>query len=557
MIKRLFDVLVSFFSLLILSPLLALVALVIKLDSPGPVFYRGLRVGKDGKPFRIFKFRTMADDQDTGPRITAKDDPRVTTLGRVLRRLKINELPQLINILRGEMSLVGPRPEDPKYVALYTPEQRRVLSVLPGMTSIATLLYWREEEMLNGATLEEVYINTILPEKLELDLEYVEHHNFLVDLDILYRTAWAMIPLIRRSAPDVADLLAGPVHRFVRSYMSWFIIDLATAFIAVATAGLIWRTAGPLNLGWGRGILVGFALAFAFSLINGITGVQRIAWRYASAAELWDIALSTGLSTALVVLGNQFLFSPPLLPIGMLALSGFFALAGFVLTRYRERLLSGLAHRWANLTGKTMVEREKVLVVGGGEAGQLVTWMLKYRPNGQAYHIVGIVDDDLWKRGARIHGVRVVGSRRHIPWLVKEHGIGLILFAIHNIPPQEREAILNICRSTNAHVVMIPNILSALDRLTKKQVDRPEVLGARLEKVSPNAEYAGIGNPVLIPQVGSDDEMGFSIPVETVTGWLQDIQRLSAAGDMDELRRLLQAIQTSLPQPPLPPKIGG
>jgi len=207
MIKRLLDLLVSSISLLILSPFLVLVALVIKLDSSGPVLYRGLRVGKDSKPFCIYKFRTMADTQDSGSQITPQDDPRVTLLGRVLRRTKVDELPQLFNVLRGEMSLVGPRPEDPKYVALYTPEQRRVLSALPGMTSLATLVYWREEEVLNWATLEDVYVNVVMPKKLHLDLEYIDHRSFLVDLDILSRTALALAPLIRWSAPDVENLL--------------------------------------------------------------------------------------------------------------------------------------------------------------------------------------------------------------------------------------------------------------------------------------------------------------------------------------------------------------
>ena len=175
-LKRGFDVLVSGIGLVLLSPLFLLIGVLIKLDSPGPVFYRGKRIGREGKPFWMFKFRTMRDVPiDTGPRITAQDDPRVTRLGHILRHTKLNELPQLVNVIKGEMSLVGPRPEDPQYVARYTPEQRRVLSATPGITSIASIAYRDEESMLSQETLEDVYVNEIMQHKLELDLEYLDH----------------------------------------------------------------------------------------------------------------------------------------------------------------------------------------------------------------------------------------------------------------------------------------------------------------------------------------------------------------------------------------------
>jgi lipopolysaccharide/colanic/teichoic acid biosynthesis glycosyltransferase len=131
MLKRTFDLFISFLVILIALPLWLAVAVAIKLDSPGPVFYRGPRVGKDGKPFHIYKFRTMVvDAPQRGPGITQGNDPRITRVGRFLRKLKIDEMPQLINILKGEMSIVGPRPEDPRYVAHYTPEQRRVVNTI-------------------------------------------------------------------------------------------------------------------------------------------------------------------------------------------------------------------------------------------------------------------------------------------------------------------------------------------------------------------------------------------------------------------------------------------
>jgi lipopolysaccharide/colanic/teichoic acid biosynthesis glycosyltransferase len=212
--KRAFDILVSTFFLLAFSPFLLLVAAIIKLDSPGPVFYRASRVGKDAKPFAIFKFRTMvADAARQGPGITRDGDARITRVGHFLRKLKIDEMPQLINVLKGEMSIVGPRPEDPRYVAHYTPEQRGVFRVRPGMASPAFIKYRHEEEVLAsaGGDLEVSYLTRILPDKLRMDLEYIEQQSLGFDLSILAQAAISLLMPAEREhmtadgiAPDSA-----------------------------------------------------------------------------------------------------------------------------------------------------------------------------------------------------------------------------------------------------------------------------------------------------------------------------------------------------------------
>ncbi|MEK7663763.1 MAG: sugar transferase, partial [Actinomycetota bacterium] len=180
--KRLFDILASSFGLLFLLPIFLLISLATKLASPGPAYFAAKRVGKFGKPFRMYKFRTMTESPGgTGPNITAHDDPRVTSIGRFLRLTKLNELPQLFNVLRGEMSFVGPRPEYPEFVAHYTPEQREVLSVKPGITSLATISYAGEEKMLSFSGVTETYLRSILPDKLRLDLLYVGNRSLLLD----------------------------------------------------------------------------------------------------------------------------------------------------------------------------------------------------------------------------------------------------------------------------------------------------------------------------------------------------------------------------------------
>jgi len=189
MLKRAFDIAASAFGLIVLSPLLVLVALAIKLDSAGPVFYCATRVGKDGNLFRLVKFRSMkagADQQ--GPGITTAGDARITQVGRFIRLSKLDELPQLWNVLIGQMSIVGPRPEDPRYVALYTEEQRQVLTVRPGITSLASLAYRHEEQMLHGDNWEQRYVEEVLPAKLAVDLEYARHPTLWQDILIIGKT---------------------------------------------------------------------------------------------------------------------------------------------------------------------------------------------------------------------------------------------------------------------------------------------------------------------------------------------------------------------------------
>ena len=194
MVKRCFDLLVALVGLCLLSPLLFVVAVLIKLDSPGPVFYKGDRVGKDGAPFKMYKFRTMVVEADRmGSALTHGGDPRVTRLGRILRKWKIDEIPQLINVVRGEMSIVGPRPESPGFVVYYTPGQRQVLQVKPGITGLTQVQYRHEELLLSRYTnRDEVYIKTIMPQKLALDLEYIEQQSLAFDLKLVGQTLLAL-----------------------------------------------------------------------------------------------------------------------------------------------------------------------------------------------------------------------------------------------------------------------------------------------------------------------------------------------------------------------------
>lgn len=193
--KRLFDIVASGLGLIVLSPLFLILAIWIKLDSKGPVFYRQVRVGYKNKDFRIFKFRSMRIGADKGSLVTiGGHDPRVTRSGYFIRKFKFDELPQLINVFLGDMSLVGPRPEVRHYVDYWTPEQMHVLDVRPGITDPASIKFRNENELMEKAEdPEKYYIEVIMQEKIKLYLKYVEKHNFFYDLGLIFKTFWVII----------------------------------------------------------------------------------------------------------------------------------------------------------------------------------------------------------------------------------------------------------------------------------------------------------------------------------------------------------------------------
>jgi lipopolysaccharide/colanic/teichoic acid biosynthesis glycosyltransferase len=191
MLKRVFDIAVSATALFLLLPLLLFLAFAVALSSPGGAFFRQVRVGRAGKEFGLLKFRSMRPGSEAKGQITVGGrDPRITGIGYFLRKSKLDELPQLINVFVGDMSIVGPRPEVPRYVALYSAEQRQVLSVRPGITSAASIAYMDENELLGKSSdPDRTYIEEVMPAKLDLDIEYVRDHSFGRDLWIILRTA--------------------------------------------------------------------------------------------------------------------------------------------------------------------------------------------------------------------------------------------------------------------------------------------------------------------------------------------------------------------------------
>lgn len=203
-LKRTMDVVVGSVGLVALSPVIAFVAARIKREDDGPIFYRAPRVGRDGRPFRMYKFRTMVPNADRiGGPSTPADDPRLTRVGRSIRKYKLDEIPQLLNVVKGDMSLVGPRPEVQEYVDMYTPDERQILTVRPGITDWASIRYRNEGEILQGAAdPEAAYFERIRPGKMRLGLEYVRRQSLWTDVRIIAETARAIfVPVKEEPKP--------------------------------------------------------------------------------------------------------------------------------------------------------------------------------------------------------------------------------------------------------------------------------------------------------------------------------------------------------------------
>ena len=474
-LRRLMDIVVSIFGLIILLPTFVFIAFAIKRDSPGPVFYRGRRAGRGGKQFGILKFRTMHETEKShnGSKVTAQDDPRITELGKKLRDTKTNELPQLWNVLVGEMSLVGPRPEDPDIVETWPEEDRRILlSVRPGVTSPATIMYRDEESLLTSANVMQDYFKNILPSKLRLDTLYIRKRTLVNDLDVIFWTAITLLPNVRQLVVPEHQLYWGPVTRLTARYLSWLLIDSVISLAAVGTSGVIWRLSRPLDIGIGYAIIMAICISCFFSMVNWIFGLNKVEWSRAPANEAFTLGIFSSLATFAVIYLN--LINPwfPPLPVSMIVLSGILSFLGFVLIRYRERLITGIATRWLNIRGGLRGVGERVLVVGAGQNSALASWLFDHTDFGRAISVVGLVDDDPRKQGMRIDGHPLLGTTADIPHLVKDRDIGLIFFTIDNINSLQRKRILSLCKSTPAKVVLLPDILAILKQ-EMKVVSKP------------------------------------------------------------------------------------
>ena len=540
-VKRVVDVLAASLGLLFISPVFLALGIAIKLDSPGSIFYIAKRVGKFGRPFQMYKFRTMIElPGSNGPRVTAHDDPRVTRVGYFLRKTKLNELPQLINVLKGEMSLVGPRPEYLEFVSHYSPEHREVLAVRPGITSLASIAYVDEENMLQFSDVTETYVRNILPDKLRLDLLYVDNQSLLLDIDILLQTMTVLIPRFRKAAPRVENIGVAP-FRLARQYLPWFIVDATIAFVAVSLAGVLWRSTDSLNLAPSHALIAAAAMTALFSISNWLTGVQRIYWRYASPTEAIDVVFSALAATVIMLIANAII-PPPNLPAEMLILTGVLAAIGFLVARYYRHLLKGLDSSVKRMLSASSAGRERVLVVGAGFAGQLTISLLRNNPAGRAFYVVGVMDDDLDLLGNLVHRAPVLGACEQIPQIVRTHDVGTIIFAIHSIEESLRDHLLGLCEQTGARTVVVPDLMRSLRRVPPREVESRSVAkpNASDSQAAPISEQEFVDLHDQIRVLADKARRGDVADVSRTLDWLEKVLDIKESARLAEPSGRLQ-----------------
>ena len=499
--KRLFDIVVSFTALIFLAPVFGLLAIAIKRDSPGPVFYGGSRVGKGGKIFRIWKFRTMYEDPMSyqGPRVTVKGDERITPIGKWLRDTKLNELPQFFNVLVGDMSMVGPRPEDPSFAEAWSEQIRAdVLSVQPGITSPATVVYHDEESILSGGNLLQKYIHEIGPDKTRLDQMYVRYRSFMLDLDTILWTILILVPRIRKHTPPEELLFVGPISRLFNRYMSWGALDLLITFLAIILTEAVWCRIVPLATEFKETISMSLVFSIIFSLIGYLLGVNRINWAKASKMDTYRIIPAWVVATFIAAFVN---WSMEVFPTALILIASMVSLLGFMLLRNFKRMTLGLFASILKPASAEVRTREKVIIVGSGRTAEHISLLLDHPSNTRKYQVLGIVDDDLLIQGMDIYGKKVLGRTKDLCNLISKHQARVVFLASHTLEMNQEVEIADFCAANGVKAVVIPDIFGSLQKLASSN---GEDQLAYISIGNANLRYAGLEGGVAVNQEASE-----------------------------------------------------
>jgi FlaA1/EpsC-like NDP-sugar epimerase/lipopolysaccharide/colanic/teichoic acid biosynthesis glycosyltransferase len=421
------------------SPLMLVVYVLVRLTSPGPALHRGQRVGRVGRNFRLLKFRTMVEGADkAGPGLTLDQDPRITSVGRWLRSHRLDELPQLWNVLVGDMSLVGPRPEDPRYVAHYSAEQRAILRSRPGITGPAQITFRNEPERLRHATDPEgTYLREIMPAKLAVDLRYLEHRTVWSDLGVIFRTLQIYVGNRLLMPLDALSVILSYVFSFAIRFDNILFFE---------QLGLYWPALIPL-------------LAIKLLVFEAM-GLYRRLWRYASVRELlsviWAVLLSSTLGGLLILLlwvwpASTFVSGFPRSVIAIDAMLTLLLVGGLrFAARWRQEL-----HSAAREARPPSAEDKRALIVGAGEAGAMAAREMQRNPQ-LGYRLVGFLDDDPDKQGLQIHGLPVLGPIAILPQQVAELDVDEVLIAMPTAPGSAVRRVFDLAHGATAQIRTLP-----------------------------------------------------------------------------------------------------
>jgi FlaA1/EpsC-like NDP-sugar epimerase/lipopolysaccharide/colanic/teichoic acid biosynthesis glycosyltransferase len=461
--KRLFDISFSLIGLILFLPIFVVVAMLVKRDSDGPLFFPQKRIGKNFKPFHLYKFRTMVvNAPEKGLLITADGDLRITKVGKFLRKTKIDELPQLWNVLRGDMSIVGPRPEVEKYVNRYREDYEEILKVRPGITDISSFMYSNEEEILKDKRdSEEYYIHVLLPEKIKLAKEYVRDESLFFDLRLIFLTVFKLVypynTVIR--IIDTLTLSRRPIVIGIQ-----VIIFAASNYLAflIRFDGNILPSYLDLFLKYLP--LVIFAriiFLFTFSLDKGL-------WRYVSIKDLANIVTAVSLGSLTFLLAIRFLFGDTSYPRSVYAIDWFlniFFLGGVRVFR-----------RIHEVGGSKEAPSKRVIVMGAGDAAEMFLRDVEHSPF-YLHKVIGLIDDDCMKRGLKIRNVPILGSRKDLMTIVEREQPDEFLIAIPAASKTQLEEIVKDLRQYGLPIKSLPsfwNLLSGRESLSLTKVLEPE-----------------------------------------------------------------------------------
>lgn len=414
--KRIFDIFFSTLGLICLSPLFLLVSILIKLTSPGPVFFKQERIGKNFRPFLLYKFRTMVPDAaQRGHLITAGDDKRITRIGRILRKTKIDELPQLINVLKGDMSLVGPRPEVRKYVEMYRKDYEEILKIRPGITDIASLKFRNEEELLKGKeNYEEYYAHVILPEKIKLAKEYLKKMSLWFDVKLILKTIFSIL-YPTHTINDTIEKL-GPYRQPLAVFIqiSLFTLSNYLAFFLRFDGDIPDREIGLFFKYLPLLLFLRTIFLFSFDLHKGL-------WRYASIQDALSIFYSVTLSSLSFFAIVRYAFKVYVYPRSVYfidAVLSFLFLSGIRLFRRLHVVLEDAKSY-----------KKRLLIIGAGDAAELLLREIEHSPQ-YSYQVIGLIDDNPQKKGIRIRGIKVLGTRKDLPHIMTNENPDEVLIAI-------------------------------------------------------------------------------------------------------------------------------
>lgn len=466
---------VALCALIVISPLLILVAVIVKLTSQGSVLFKQERVGQLGKNFVIYKFRTMRVESDEGgPQITIKKDDRITWIGGILRRTKLDELPELWNIVRGDMAIVGPRPEVPRYVLPDNPLWKVVLQARPGITDTVTLRLRNEEELLAAAkNPEQYYLEVLQPEKLKGYLKYLKKRTWKSDLRVIKDTIVAIIFPFETPPPKVEEKharidnqkkknLLFSVSNFGRLRFLADLFVLAAAFIFSYL--LRFEFAIPQQL-LREAFMQMLAVVFFQYLILRISGISKFVWRYISLAELKIFVKAVIFSAfpfILFRLMNLELLSEFRVPMSVIIMDSILAFGGLISIRILRRSLYERYEKRQISVNNLSADRKRAFLIGAGRAGQIAAREIMGRGDSN-FEVAGFIDDDPSKLGKVILGVRVCGVTQDLPQLAEQMVVENAILTIANTPAEVLRRIIETCEKAGLNLRIMPGLYKLFD----------------------------------------------------------------------------------------------